>query len=287
MLPKHTLPDHYPDYNSMSVGEQIHGNHIDCPAGVDNKRRLYIRRADTSMWLLHCHHCGDSGVFRSKEPRSMLSTATPTTSKAFSGPIDFHQWYDFCRDLGLSKKPTATQSLWLDHIDGGLLEDYYGVMYNTTNNDIYLPIFYDRDASGGLIVGYQVRHFGPGAKYTTHMFTDDSFAFYEISSKVLIVCEDIVSMLWCIQNGFSVVCLLGTKEPTWEKFAEAIQKAKPRKVLLWLDDDPAGHSGVIKLIKAMPLVLGSVPFDTMLNGCPKYFTKEQMDDLRDSLSKGA
>lgn len=288
MLPKHTLPDHCSTYANMPVGEQIHVNHVDCPAGTDTKRRLYIRRADASMWLLHCHHCGDSGVFRSKEPRSMLATASPSTSKSYSGPIDFTEWYSFCRDLGLQKTPTATQSVWLNHIDGEVLEDHYGVMYDHIKHDIYLPVFFDNAERGGMIAGYQVRHFGTGAKYTTHMFTDDSFGYYSVcSGSPLIVCEDIVSMLWCIKHAFSAVCLLGTKEPVWDRFQEAVKEARPSKVLLWLDDDPAGHSGVLKLTKAMPLVLSGIPYEVMLNDCPKHFTEEQMNDLRNSLSKGS
>lgn len=41
---------------------QVHVNHEDCSAGLDTKKRLYIRRLeDGNTIVAYCHHCGKSG----------------------------------------------------------------------------------------------------------------------------------------------------------------------------------------------------------------------------------
>ncbi len=46
------------------IGETLHVNHNNCPAGIDNKRRLYISRKREQPWAVlgFCHNCGSGGV---------------------------------------------------------------------------------------------------------------------------------------------------------------------------------------------------------------------------------
>ncbi len=37
-------------------------NHDDCPAGTDNKRRLYVTRKEDGHVVAYCYNCGYSGA---------------------------------------------------------------------------------------------------------------------------------------------------------------------------------------------------------------------------------
>lgn len=51
----------------LTSGEQIHVNHDKCPAGLDTKRRLYIKRTEDDRYILaYCHNCSLSGRYSIK-----------------------------------------------------------------------------------------------------------------------------------------------------------------------------------------------------------------------------
>ena len=60
-IPHKDFEHHVPD----SLGEQVNVNHVACTAGLDTKKRLYIKRTEKNgrdIILAYCHHCGFSGV---------------------------------------------------------------------------------------------------------------------------------------------------------------------------------------------------------------------------------
>src|SRR5271165_6572543 len=64
MLSPKLIPAEYKKgEKSLALGEQIHINHEDCSAGIDVKRRLYIKRVPGGL-ISYCHHCSGSGFFR-------------------------------------------------------------------------------------------------------------------------------------------------------------------------------------------------------------------------------
>lgn len=66
--------DYDSDIKGLAEGQQIHVNHINCPAGSDTKKRLYLKRAkDGAVVLGYCHHCSTKGVLRLKSNRPIKS----------------------------------------------------------------------------------------------------------------------------------------------------------------------------------------------------------------------
>ena len=54
-------PDEFLPFAPKNKGEQVHVNHEGCPAGVDTKRRLYVKRETNGKVIAYCHHCNGAG----------------------------------------------------------------------------------------------------------------------------------------------------------------------------------------------------------------------------------
>lgn len=54
-------PNEFISFAPKNKGEQVHVNHEGCPAGIDNKRRLYVKRSEDGTVVAYCHHCNQSG----------------------------------------------------------------------------------------------------------------------------------------------------------------------------------------------------------------------------------
>ncbi|QDP48799.1 MAG: hypothetical protein Unbinned5081contig1000_48 [Prokaryotic dsDNA virus sp.] len=55
-------PNEFLPFAPKNKGEQVHVNHEGCPAGIDTKRRLYVKRTEDGKVLAYCHHCNGSGI---------------------------------------------------------------------------------------------------------------------------------------------------------------------------------------------------------------------------------
>jgi hypothetical protein len=67
---------------TIMIGSTEHVNHVDCPAGVDTRRRLYVTRnkAPSDLLVWYCHNCGQGGAFKSRLSAVFSHTATETVS---------------------------------------------------------------------------------------------------------------------------------------------------------------------------------------------------------------
>jgi DNA primase len=104
---------------------------------------------------------------------------------------------------------------------------------------ILLPI-----ANETVIVGCQVRRYNKKPKYLT--YTEQQYSYISIhNTKPLIIVEDLLSSYKLFIAGYSTLCLLGTKMSDNVK----VIAAKHGRVVLWLDDDLAGHAASKQLFK--------------------------------------
>lgn len=256
-IAKDVLYVNYPDYEDMSDNEQAKVNHEDCHAGVDNKQRLYIKNVD-GAYLMHCHHCGMSGYYRPREtlrrimdkPGSYVTKEDPTDwSFRFA---EAHTDYNSFDSRGL---------LWLSRY--GFTEELVNLFDIRENNrGIVLPIYngiYD-------LAGYQVRNYEGHPKYLT--FTSFGYSMlYADDSKPWVIVEDLLSSYKLTQAGYTTLCLLGTKLGAVAK-AKLVAE-KPERVVVWLDDDMAGHTAAVDLLRE----LGALTHVTsIINKQPKDFS---------------
>jgi hypothetical protein len=238
---KNVLIDNYPEYEDMSDNEQVKTNHDDCDAGTDNKQRLYIKSMD-GAYLMHCHHCGMNGYYRPRETlRRILEKPGAYVKKL--DPNDWSIRYDEAHG-NYSLFDTRGQ-LWLSRY--GFNEPMiscYGIREN--DRGIVLPIY----NGFAELTGYQVRNYEGTPKYLTYtsfgfsMLTRDDYP-----NRPWVIVEDLLSSYKLQQAGYTTMCLLGTK---LSQVARAkLVAEKPERVVVWLDDDMAGHVGTVELLREL------------------------------------
>jgi hypothetical protein len=154
---------------SLDRGETARTNHINCPAGQDNKQRLYLTRPQGSaeVVLAYCHNCQESGVRRDdiekyRDYRQSSAPAVQPTvfdipkgmiNKPVDWPLEAHKWRI---EKGFNSEAVVN----------------LGIQYDPNTHRIYLPQYsvvkQDGTTRGAKLHGYQLRALdGGGAKYLT------------------------------------------------------------------------------------------------------------------------
>jgi hypothetical protein len=220
------------DWTSLAVGKEEKYNHATCPAGVDRKQRLYVINKG-GAYLYKCFNCGGSGHFREREHWSPITTLYPDKMEGVWDTI-----------FTPSKHLPEEATLWLLHYE--------------IDPDEFPAVFGGADAlqiavyNGDSLRGFQRRFFGGRVKYSTRV-VPNTYCHYLIGKEhpdVVFVVEDLLSSYKIWSLGYSVVALLGTSL----KGAWPAELANPKQVVVWLDNDTAGHTGAAKFIKEMTVL---------------------------------
>lgn len=234
------------DFRALSVNVECHYNHVTCPAGVDRKSRLYVINKG-GTYLYKCHHCGGSGAFRDKESWSPI---TATRLDAMTGPFDVHMGTDPLSDTAL---------LWLLNYE--IDPEEFPKTFTCDPYSLQIAVY-----NGDVLKGFQRRYFEGPAKYKTRV-QPDTYCHYLIGKEhpdVLFVVEDLLSSYKIWSLGYSVMALLGTSlKGPWP--AELFS---PKSVVVWLDNDTAGHVGALKFVKEMSILFPNNLY-TMFERQPK------------------
>lgn len=226
-------PSEFLDDAPDTIGAQVHVNHKGCSAGDDTKKRLYIKRTSDGTVLAYCHHCGLSGVSRSKyrHIHSYRTTTYPHSGVSTSGlrmPVD--------ADRDTTKWPREALA-WL--IKYGILVKEisdYGIAYSPRYNRVCFPLYMD-----GVYIGWQGRAVNDVVnppKYLTFVDsknpTGNVAVFRQASrtSRVVIV-EDCVSAIK-VNRTYDSIALLGShvSDDTVIWIADRYPE-----VCIWLDND--------------------------------------------------
>ena len=217
------------------IGEQIHINHTMCEAGVDNKRRLYIKRIDRGL-VAYCHHCNQSGFASDGDDRlsTWINKPSVTTARFSSKPI--------------LASLTTEGKVWL-HTNYCNVDDFQGVIGE--RHKVALTLHNPEQET----IGWQVRNLLPNAtpKYITHYIDNSNrgdAGWFHKSSKTLVITEDYLSA-YRVHNdtGFSSVALLRTIVS--DKTLRQIHELNFEYVVIWLDPDEAGIEGAAKAYKKL------------------------------------
>lgn len=259
------LTNNAPDFDTLDEGDQCKYNHADCPNGVDNRQRLYVKNVD-GAFLWHCHNCGDSGYYRPKETIRSIKAVTEDVSPSTTWPT----YWGLTKQLFYDKFKVEGQ-LWLGQ---------YGFTHALVNQfhiaeideGIVLPIFGKAD-----IQGYQIRRYNKSPKYLTYSRQRFSFidSFLGVGTKPLIVVEDLLSSYKLRAAGFPTLCLLGTKLDS--EAQKILHMFRTKRVVVWLDDDVAGHTAAKKLFTDMSPIVPNI--SAIFNHQPKELSLETLKDM--------
>ena len=255
------LTSNAPDYEDIDEGHSAKYNHATCPMGVDTRKRFGVKHVDDA-YLWHCFNCGDSGYYRTRETVSRIKLMTGTTVEP-----------DLMRHL--REKFNIMGQLWLGQygFNGDMVEEYN---IREIDDGIVLPF-------GGYTEtnrGYQLRRYDKKPKYITSVPRSMSKSHYIRSTdtrigSTLVIVEDLLSAYKLHYAGYSTLCLLGTKLDTG--ILPDILLDNHSRVVLWLDDDVAGHEGAVKIYKELSPVFKHVTSINMLQ--PKEISLDKLREM--------
>jgi hypothetical protein len=222
-----------------NIGEQVHVNHIGCEAGVDNKRRLYIKRVDKGL-VAYCHHCNQSGF-----------AATDNSSRLAAWLNKPHKTTEAARKPILANI-TAQGRIWLKKYYCNSVEDkdYFNGIAGEPNK-VALTLRNIKNE----IIGYQVRnlHSNSGPKYLTHYVNSESNGdpswFYKMID-TLVITEDYLSA-YRVFNSSSCSSLALLRTSLSDKTLFEISEREFKNIIIWLDPDEAGREGAAKVYKKL------------------------------------
>ena len=255
------------DNAPSNIGEQIHINHTECEAGVDTKRRLYIKRTNRGL-VAYCHHCNQSGYVINNDDRLSTWINKPTTTSSHS-------------NKPVIAALTHEGKLWLHkHYCDPTNKTFNGIAGErhqvalTLHNPEQQPI------------GWQIRNLAPNAKpkyityYNNSSSKGDATWFRTSNVKTLVITEDYLSA-YRINNdtGFTSVALLRTALS--DKTLTQIHELEFEYVLIWLDPDEAGVQGATKAYKKLNHFLSSTTKIIVLglDKEPKQCTPTELADI--------
>ena len=233
----------------MSLGDQIHINHVDCPAGLDIKKRLYIKKVVGGL-VAFCQHCREAGFQRELSADGTLLrkwlTGKEKDMPRVSKPGMWPKLHDDIRSIDI-----------LDYLHNYHIEVVYNINFCETDAG---QLAMKLRSYSGTTYGLQIRTFSL-PKYMTYYangWKDDAAWFGEgtIHSDTLVITEDYISAYRVYRDtGCDSVALLKT---TMSKYTEeCLLKANYKRIIVWLDPDEAGVKGERKITQRLRYITGT------------------------------
>jgi hypothetical protein len=266
------LTSNAPDYEELEEGHSAKYNHATCPMGVDTRKRFGVKHVDDA-YLWHCFNCGDSGYYRTRETVSRIKLMTGTAVQP-----------DLLRNLSEKFKHFSQKDLHKFNVMGQLWLGGYGFTHEMVEE------YNIREIDEGIVLpfggyteinrGYQLRRYDKKPKYVTSLPLSMSKSHYIRSTdtrigSILVIVEDLLSAYKLHYAGYSTLCLLGTKLD--KGILPEILLDNHSRVVLWLDDDAAGHLGAMKLFKELSPVFKYITSINMLQ--PKEIALRSLQEM--------
>lgn len=256
----------------LDIGEQIHINHADCPAGMDTKRRLYIKRTEEDGIVAYCQHCGQSGYHRENERRyrsveKIFGGSTLSVSRNIKLPHD---------SSGTVGEWPARAKVWLYRY--GITDEEiarYGIVYSDTVGRVLLPVY-----NNGSMVGYQARRVleDESEKYLTKTSDPSRMVWYTNNtthSNDVVFCEDILSAIR-VGRRVSSCALLGINIK--DEVLHSIIKNHDSFTIFLDDDNRQVILGQIALKNKLEL-FGSVRLIKGVGKDPKECSDTELEEI--------
>jgi len=266
--------EHFVHLAPHNIDEQVNVNHNGCSAGLDTKRRLYIKRSRKNgrdIILAYCHHCGCSGVVMErpqKIKRAVRTECVPATSNV----RDVSMPYDVTRDEGcwplLGRRWVRQADLTDEEIKR------YGLCYSELYDRIIIPIYNDGQKLSGWI-GRRLAGDGPKYIYKGKAELKYYMVITKPDSSSVCIVEDILS---CIRVGryMNATALCGTTIN--DKLL--VKLSKYSSVLIYLDDDNQDVRSKQRVLKnKLDLLVDSVTIIHSNGIDPKELSDSSLKEL--------
>ena len=220
--------------DAVEVGETARYNHLDCDAGEDKRRRLYVTRKPDIL-LGYCHNCGESASIYMGGDRYRTDGASviPKPAKEYVEPTVV-EWAD------KSNIPAAATAWRMKAKLSRTQARAYDIGYDPVNDGIIIP-FVGMD-SVLKPNGHQLRplHNRGGAKYVNYVKDESEElggTIWQAGTKdgtVCIIVEDYVSGIRVAEAGFTAYVNYGTQVKPGKLWQLA---KKYNHIIVWLDND--------------------------------------------------
>lgn len=235
------LTSNAPDYEELEEGHSAKYNHATCPMGEDTRKRFGVKHVDDA-YLWHCFNCGDSGYYRHRETTSRMKLMG---SKAILTPDDVINFdVTYARAQVNYDEFDIRGQLWLAQY-GFTAEACFTFKIREYKDGVILPIWYPSKC-----VGYQVRRYNKQPKYLTYNKDNNiQWLITRTGNKTLVIVEDLLSSYKLNMAGYASLCLLGTKLNKSHITQQMLDSYD--RVVIWLDDDEAGHAGAMTLFREL------------------------------------
>lgn len=275
-----------------SVGDQVQINHVGCPAGVDTKRRLYVKHKTTGAVVWYCHHCNGSGsrtLGVGSSRRSVHQSLCDMGTELNSRPQAHRTTAKLGRSVTQDHKEISQEGLrWIQ--SGGVTSSEvvdYGLGYSadvewarSLRDRVVLPCY----GSDGLsVVQYRkLSSTHDTRKYITYgsgvfdsQYRHRRVASYD--SKTLVVVEDILSAIRIGRTHRCIAALHGTVPVSY--LCSLGRSMCYDRVVVWLDNDNAtikrsAREAARELGVVFPQVLLVTGHDD-----PKHHTDEEIEEI--------
>lgn len=254
---------------SLSVGEQINVNHIDCSAGEDRKKRLYLKRVDNGI-ISYCHHCNEhsfvpSNTGKGKRTKAYAkSSCTNSASKRpFSLPNDIES---------VPSEWPAKARVWCYQYgitDGELTR--HGICYSERLKRVVLPVW-----ANGKLQSFQTRKIFDEdckPKYLTYGNKDSVFHVKHDDGNKLCIVEDILSS---IKAGRYVNTMALGNTTLSDAQMNLIISNSYTEFVVFLDDDNAQVKKAQLVIKNRLEQIGTVTIIHSNGRDPKEYSDEEL-----------
>lgn len=216
----------------LEVGESVRVSHVDCEAGEDTRKRLYITRKPDVL-LAYCHNCGVSNSMYMAASDRYRETPVQMVRKPaveYTHPTLIH----------FSNKENIPVEAEAWRIRNKLSRadcNHYMIDYAPEWDSIYLPFY----GMASNIEGHQFRplHMRGGAKYINFQKDKDKqlggiATWRNKPRNDLVIVEDLVSAIHIDKAGYDALINYGTHvKPT-------VLHAIPgdyKRIYVWLDND--------------------------------------------------
>lgn len=244
-------PSEFVDNAPSEVGKLVRINHTDCPAGLDRKKRLYIKRVDDKI-IAYCHNCGCKGIYTTTTHKPRNISVLKNLHNKVEHTVTV-QDVKFPKDFTTNLMEFSKEALdWLrKYIDVAAIKAH-SIGYSPSMQRVILPVFND----DGVLIFWQGRSLCKEhtPKYYNMKSVDKPYMHLiaDAYDDRCVVVEDILSAINLHSNGYNAVALLGTSIST----ALAVElKDMYNAAFVWLDDDTGGHRGSLKVAdKLRPLL---------------------------------
>lgn len=275
MIPQHKRLHAHEFVNRApsNVGEEVNVNHDDCSAGMDTKKRLYIKRVEGGV-VSYCHHCGKAGyfMFGKSRFRTPAGVEVPVEATDYKTPememvkagaaANINAILEISKRRDKFKDPAKANNfnLWVaPKVEGVPL--IFGIFAPFTATE----------------VGYQLRWLdGRKPKSKTYMKIKPNpgqLYRHATDSDTLVIVEDPISAYMInactVGTKMDVLCLFGSHLARNTE----VQLGVYKNTLVWLDPDKAGCKAADEISQRLHFLY---PDMKVKNLCTSYQPKDML-----------